>query len=151
MGRELMVAAKAEGIDMSHVLVDEKPGALMGCFEILPADESVHYERSKSSFATQSPSLFEWSVVLQDVDWVHVTGITPLLGGRSTGGAGVPAAEWSKLVNTALSKGISVSCDLNHRPALGSIEELWSLVRPLAQRLEVLIFSVGERLPMIRW
>lgn len=69
--------------------------------------------------------------------WVVVTGITPLLG---------PAAlsAWRTLIHTAHAQGGRVSLDLNHRPALGGFDALWSLVAPMLPCVSILVLSEGN-------
>ena len=39
----------------------------------------VIYEREGSSFSLIEPTMVDWSLVLQDVDWFHWTGIKPAI------------------------------------------------------------------------
>ena len=73
----------------------------------------VIYDRAGSSIATANESDFDWSKILEGVDWFHFTGITPAL-----------SDEVAKITLAALKeakkRNITVSCDLNYR------KKLWS-------------------------
>ncbi|MGI6582636.1 MAG: PfkB family carbohydrate kinase [bacterium] len=71
----------------------------------------VVYDRSYSAIAIAKPDSIDWDKVLADIDWFHITGITPALSEN--------AMEMSlQSVKKAKEKGITVSCDLNHRKNL---------------------------------
>ena len=63
-----------------------------------------------------------------------MTGITPLLGGGARD-------AWDAALEAAHAHGVSASLDLNHRPALGTLEELWAMTSPHLGRLSMLILS----------
>lgn len=71
----------------------------------------VIYDRSYSSIALAQPGDVDWDQVLGDVEWFHITGITPAVSES--------AMELSlESVEAAKKKGITVSCDLNYRKNL---------------------------------
>jgi 2-dehydro-3-deoxygluconokinase len=71
----------------------------------------VIYDREYSAISMAAPGDIDWNVVLDSVDWFHVTGITPAISAS--------AAELTlEGVEIANRKGTCVSCDLNHRSAL---------------------------------
>ena len=68
----------------------------------------VIYDRAYSSIASANPSDVDWDNVLEGVEWLHITGITPAISEN--------AMELSLMsVKAAKEKGIVVSCDLNYR------------------------------------
>ena len=69
--------------------------------------------------------------------WAVVTGITPLLGPH-------PVAAWEAFIRGAVDSGAKISLDLNHRPALGSFEELWVAINRIQSCLYLLILSEGN-------
>jgi 2-dehydro-3-deoxygluconokinase len=76
----------------------------------LRASEIV-YDREESSFARAAPSDFDWDRLLEGVDLLHMSGITPALGPQSTQAA-VSAAEAAERL------GVPISFDGNYRAQL---------------------------------
>lgn len=71
----------------------------------------VIYDRTHSSMANSSPEQFDWNEIFSEVDWFHITGITPAISQK--------AADTSlAAVQHAKSKGVTVSCDYNFRKNL---------------------------------
>jgi len=108
----------------------------LGIFTVLPESRSVHYQRLHSAFALHSPGSLAWDQLLSTDrrTWLHVTGITPLISGNAR-------QSWDAAIAEAKRRKIPMSMDLNHRKQLGSLEELWAMVAPHAEALEVLILS----------
>ncbi|MBR3178543.1 MAG: sugar kinase [Clostridia bacterium] len=71
----------------------------------------VVYDRAYSAIALAGPGSIDWEAAFKDVDWFHITGITPAIS--------EPAMELSlESVKEAKKRGITVSCDLNFRKNL---------------------------------
>ena len=71
----------------------------------------VVYDRDYSSIALADPDLFDWDEIFKDIDWFHITGITPALSKNA-------AVIALKAVKTAKNNNVTVSCDLNYRKKL---------------------------------
>lgn len=108
---------------------------------VIPERKTVHYQRRNSAFAQHDPSAFDWRTILAPKNdaqaWLHMTGITPMIGEA-------PRLSWTLALKSAREMGVPVSMDFNHRPQLGSLSNLWSLMLPQLPYLEVLILSVGN-------
>jgi len=71
----------------------------------------VIYDRAGSAIAQAKPGEIAWDKALADVDWFHITGITPAISET--------AMELSlQAVQQAKDRGATVSCDLNFRKNL---------------------------------
>jgi len=71
----------------------------------------VIYDRSHSAIAEARPGDISWDKVFDEVNWFHISGITPAIS--------LSASELSlEAVKKAREKGIIVSCDLNFRKNL---------------------------------
>lgn len=123
------------GVCMDLVVTDEKDSAEMGVFYVLPEEGRVHYQRRHSSFAVQRPGLFDWSKSLGGASWLHLTGITPMLGEGC-------ASNWVAAAQAAGAAQIPISVDLNYRPGLGTFEALWSITQKVLGHVHLLILSV---------
>ena len=103
---------RRHGVDASAV--STSPGR-MGLYFLaqgagLRASEIV-YDRENSSFANARADDFEWDRLLEDVDLLHLSGITPALGPQSAEAA-IAAAE------AAGRLGVPISFDGNYRVQL---------------------------------
>jgi len=93
----------------------------------------VLYDREGSAFALAPPELIDWSSVLSQVSWLHISGITPAVG--------LQAAQAAlRAARTARSLGVAVSFDCNYRATLW---ERWHgdarpILRELVDQAELL-------------
>lgn len=71
----------------------------------------VLYDRAGSAFALADPASYDWTALLQDQDWLHVSGVTPALGA-------IAARAITDAVQAAVAQGLRVSFDGNFRPSL---------------------------------
>ncbi len=103
---------RSNGVDTSLIL---RSSARMGVYYLEAGanqrPSKVIYDRMHSTIMDISPQAFDWDLILQDADWLHVTGITPALS-ASTAESAIAAMK------TARSKGITVSLDYNYRKNL---------------------------------
>eukprot|EP00048_Salpingoeca_helianthica_P015701 m.228137 g.228137 ORF g.228137 m.228137 type:complete len:640 (-) comp17410_c0_seq1:45-1964(-) len=135
MGDVVMRCGEHAGVDMS--LVHRVVGADVGVFVVLPEQQTVHYQRRHSAFALHDPAIFNWDKILSTLpgkQWLHVTGITPLVSAQAL-------ASWQGVLAAAQRLAIPVSMDFNHRKQLGTLTDLWGVIKPHAAPLQILIFS----------
>ena len=92
----------------------------------------VIYDRAGSSIAKASASDFDWEKILSGADWFHFSGITPAISDEMI--AAVQAA-----CHTAKQMGVKVSCDLNYRSKMWSVEKARSVMQPLMDSVDLLI------------
>ncbi|MBP5492143.1 MAG: sugar kinase [Clostridiales bacterium] len=71
----------------------------------------VIYDRAGSTIALAGPSDIDWDSAFEDVDWLHITGITPAIS-KSCADLSIEAVKEAK------KRDITVSCDLNFRKNL---------------------------------
>ena len=71
----------------------------------------VIYDRAGSSIALAGPGMIDWRKAFADIEWFHITGITPAISESLM----LLALE---SVEEARQRGITVSCDLNYRKNL---------------------------------
>ena len=134
LGQAAFDAVRRHGVDVSGIA--RTPGR-MGLYFLtqgagLRASE-IFYDRQDSSFARAGPGDFDWDHLLEGVDLLHLSGITPALGPRSAEAA-VEAAE------AAARRGIRISFDGNYRSQLW---EAWdsdpkSILTRLVSKAEIL-------------
>lgn len=71
----------------------------------------VIYDRAGSAIAETDPASIDWNKVFENVEWFHISGITPAISQN--------AMKMSlDAVQAAKDKGVTVSCDLNYRKNL---------------------------------
>lgn len=134
IGDECVKELRRFGVDVSKV---QRGEGRMGIYYLegganqLPS--KVVYDRSYSAIAMAKPGDIDWDQVFADVDWFHITGITPAISES--------AMELSlECVKAAKAKGITVSCDLNYRKNLWKYGKKASeVMRELAKYVDVAI------------
>ncbi|MCD9005819.1 sugar kinase [Luteimonas sp. XNQY3] len=103
---------RRHGVDVSRII--RTPGR-MGLYffaagaGLRPSD--VVYDRADSAFARAAPETYDWPALLDGIDCLHVSGVTPAVG---------PDAADAALaaVRAARARGTTVSFDGNFRPKL---------------------------------
>lgn len=118
-----------------NVTLVESP-AKVGHYHIDSNLKIVRYERENSAFANLKSGDIDWRKTLSGTRWLVVSGITPLLS------EGVKD-NWSAAMTFAEIDGTLVALDLNHRPALGSFEELWGIIEPKLRQVHLLVVSTS--------
>lgn len=93
----------------------------------------VVYDRAGSSIALAKPGDICWDEALKDVEWFHITGITPAISES--------AMELSlEAVKEAKKRDITVSCDLNYRKNLWKYgKRAAQVMRELAEYVDVAV------------
>ena len=92
----------------------------------------VVYDRAGSAVNDLAPGDVDWSRVFGDAQWFHWTGITPAL-------SETPRRTLQAALEAAQDAGVTVSCDLNYRGKLWSVEEAQATMRPLMEHVDVCI------------
>ncbi len=92
----------------------------------------VIYDRADSAVNTLSPDELDWTEIFEDASWFHWTGITPAL-------SETPRQTLRAALEAASDAGVTVSCDLNYRSKLWSVEKARSVMRPFMEHVDVCI------------
>lgn len=133
VGQAAINSLRKFGVDTRHVL---RGGSRLGIYFLETGASQrasrVIYDRAHSAIAETTPDQIDASEILAGASWFHWTGITPALGDG-------PAAAVEKLCKEAKRTGVRVSCDLNYRSKLWSIEQAQRVMRPLMQYVDVCI------------
>ena len=134
IGEGVLGEMRRHGVDMASV---RRPTGRMGLYYHLPSGPmrpaEVVYDRAGSAFAETAPDEWDWDLLLADVDWLHVSGVTPALGPKS-------AQATFDAVTRARAAGIGVSFDGNWR---GRLWERWqpdpaATLRPIVEQATLL-------------
>lgn len=92
----------------------------------------VIYDRAGSAVNTLTPDEVDFDAAFADADWFHWTGITPAL-------SETPRETLKAALAAAQSQGVTVSCDLNYRGKLWTVEEARQTMRPLMEQVDVCV------------
>ncbi len=114
LGRAAIGEVRKHGVDTSGIATG--PGRMGLYFVTMGAGyraSEIIYDRADSSFALAQATEFDWDRLLDGVDLLHLSGITPALGQHSADLA-VAAAD------AAVARGIELSFDGNYRAQLWS-------------------------------
>lgn len=90
------------------------------------------YDRAGSALSLASTFDFDWTKILEGVDWFHFTGITPALGDNV-------AKICEEACKIAKAMGVKISCDLNYRAKLWSREKARAVMSELCKYVDVCI------------
>lgn len=100
-----------------------EPGASMRATNVV-------YDRSHSSMSEAGPEDFDFDKIFEGADWFHFSGITPAISDK--------AAELTEMaLKAAKKKGLTVSCDINFRKKLWSMEKAREVMTRLMQYVDV--------------
>lgn len=114
LGHAARGEARKHGVDTSRVRF--LPGR-MGLYFLTPGavrrPSEVLYDRAGSAFVQHVAAAFDWPALLQGVEWLHLSGVTP-----ATGPGGSEAAVAA--VRAAEAAGVKVSFDGNFRGKMWS-------------------------------
>ena len=97
----------------------------------------VIYDRKHSAISEATENDFDFDEVFKDADWFHFAGITPAISDEA-------AALTLAALKSAKKHGVTVSCDLNYRAKLWSIEKAKSVMIPLMQYVDVCIGGIED-------
>ena len=116
LGRSAITTLRGHGVDTRAI---QFGGERMGLYFVtsgagMRATEVI-YDRAWSSFAQAPVSAWQWDSLLDGVDRLHLSGITPALGP-------IPAESALAAVRAAAERGIAISFDGNWR---GKLWERW--------------------------
>ena len=122
------------GVDTKRILRGE---GRMGLYYVEPGanqmPSKVVYDRAYSAIALAKPGSIDWDKAYEDVDWFHITGITPAISETAMELAMESVVEAKK-------RGITVSCDLNYRKNLWKYGKKASeVMRELVKYVDVAI------------
>lgn len=92
----------------------------------------VIYDRKYSSFAQSTPTDYNWEEIFRDAGWFHFTGITVAL-------SPVMSEICLEACKVAKRMNVTVSCDLNYRKTLWSVEQAQRTMKQLMPYVDVLI------------
>ncbi len=92
----------------------------------------VVYDRAHSAITTLTPDELDLNALFDGARWFHFTGITPALGE-------IPRRTVRAAAMAAKAAGATVSCDLNYRAKLWTVEEAQATMRPLMEYVDVCI------------
>jgi 2-dehydro-3-deoxygluconokinase len=143
IGDAVVRCLRGEGIRTDHVLRGgERLGIYFAETGASQRASTVIYDRAHSSITGLAPGMIDWPHVLRSAAWLHLTGITPALGG--------PVADCAaEALDAARTAGVTVSLDLNYRRKLWPEPKARAAMRPLASRADVLMANEEDLQTML--
>ena len=99
--------------------------------------DKVLYDREGSAFALSHEDEYDWDAIFGGADWLHFTGITPALGENAR-------ALTERALKEAKSRGITVSCDVNYRKKLWTLETARPVMEHFMQYVDVIITNESQ-------
>lgn len=133
VGRAAVNSMRYFGVDTSQIIFGE---GRMGLYYLengaSQRPSKVIYDRTYSSFSLAMPKDFDWDRIFDGIDWFHWTGINPALSANLIDIIEI-ACEKAK------EKGIIISCDLNYRGKLWSVQKAQLIMPKLMKYVDVCI------------
>lgn len=133
IGQAAVNSLRKFGVDTSKIV---RGGARVGIYYCEKGasqrPSKVIYDRAGSSIACAEKTDFEWSGILDGVNWFHFTGITPALSDEL-------AAITLDALKACKERAITVSCDLNFRKKLWSKEKAGKVMGELMSYVDYCI------------
>src|SRR5690606_39150253 len=112
LGAAVAGELRRHGVDTSRV---QRTDGRMGLYFLTTGaghrPSEVVYDRADSAFANATGASYDWPVLLQGAQWLHLSGVSPALG-QEVAETTLAAAR------AAVTMGIKVSFDGNFRPKL---------------------------------
>lgn len=102
-----------------------------------PCANICTYDRAHSAFAEAGYQDFNWDEIFDNAEWFHFSGITPAL-------SPILAEICLNACRMAKQKGITVSCDLNYRSKLWTIEEAAKTMERFCPYTDVMVINEEE-------
>lgn len=90
----------------------------------------VIYDRANSAIASARRDDFDWDKIFEGADWFHFTGITPAISDKA-------AEITSDAVKAAKKRGLTVSCDINYRKKLWSVDKARFVMSELLKYVDI--------------
>lgn len=138
IGRLIAKRIQWHGVDVSRVVWSEN--GRNGLYYLEPGVEPratrLIYDRRDSAFTTLRYEELDWSYV-QRARLVHLSGITPALGGESE-------RLIHRIIDHLKELGLLTSFDVNYRTKLWPPLEAKKILTPIAAKVDVLICSLND-------
>lgn len=129
---------KSKGVDVSKTIFGgDRIGLLYLEKGASQRSSKVIYDRKHSSFADAKPEDFDWEKIFIDADVFHFTGITPALSENAE-------EICAQAVAAAKSMGLVISCDINYRSSLWSIEHATRVIQPLMEKVDICFAGIQD-------
>lgn len=117
VGEMALQVLRRYGVDTSAVI---RGGKRLGIYFLEKGFSSCSsictYDRAHSAIAEAKPEEFDWKRIFEEAGWFHFSGITPALSDEA-------AEICLQACQTARELGIGVSCDVNYRSKLWSMDK----------------------------
>lgn len=135
LGSLVLTTLEREDVDVTHVRRDDGVSGLYLREWLADGQRRPLYYREHSAGSRFGPD--DWPCDTDDVDWLHVTGITPALSDRCRD-AVMAALAWAN------DHAIPVSFDPNYRHQLWTREEARAVLLPMVSQCQVLLLGTDE-------
>lgn len=134
LGKAVIQNLQLFGVDTDYIVKNDKR---LGIYFLEtgsgPRPSKVIYDRADASINHCNPEDFDWDEIFKNVQWLHISGITPALSQN--------AADLTKYAMKMASEiGITVSCDLNYRSKLWKYGKTApEVMNPLMEYVNVIV------------
>ncbi len=120
----ILRGGKRLGIVFAEIGASQRPSQLI-------------YDRAHSSFEEVDPAGFHWEEILSGKDWFHFSGTAPARGRNVI-------RALREAFSVAKRNGLTISCDINYRSRLWTIEEAQRVMSELMEFVDIAILGVED-------
>jgi 2-dehydro-3-deoxygluconokinase len=140
IGDSALIFFRGMGVNVKYIL---RGGERLGIYFLENGSalrpSQVIYDRAHSSITAVKPNELDWKTILSGATWFHFTGISAALSESVR-------ENLRDACRCAKTLGITVSCDLNYRAKLWSVEEARREMIPLMNDVDVCISNEVDAL-----
>ncbi len=133
IGECAVAMLKKYGVETNHIV---RGGERLGIYfletGVSVRASNVVYDRANSAISEAGADEFDFDEIFKDADWLHFTGITPALSKEAR-------EITKKACIAAMKRNVTVSCDVNYRKKLWTVEEAKDVMSDLMQYVDICI------------
>ncbi len=137
-GQAALNTLRQHGVETSRII---RGGERIGMYLLeggyTPCSNICTYDRKHSAIADADPAEFDWHEIFRDAAWFHFSGITPALSPST-----LQICE--DACRTAHEMGLIISCDVNYRSKLWTMDAAAKAMQKLCRLVNVLIVNEEE-------
>lgn len=145
LGKGVLYELNKYGVDTSDILVG---GERLGTYYLDPGRSlrasNVIYDRKYSSFYESKVEEYDFDKILEDVELIHISGITPALNEETK-------KLTFEIIKECKKRNILVSYDSNYRMKLWTVEEAGEVLKEVLKYVDIAFLGILDMENMLKY
>jgi 2-dehydro-3-deoxygluconokinase len=138
IGQACLNYLRRYGVNTNHVYRGgERLGIVFAEIGASQRPSQIIYDRTYSCFQEADPTEFPWEEILPGKDWFHFSGTAPARGENVI-------RTLRDALSVAKENNLTISCDMNYRSKLWTVEEAREVMPELMESVDVAIVGVED-------